>query len=181
MSGYPPIWTIETKSTGDIAVAGILESLPTIATGTEVSILVRVETIATAGSTGETGGTFGTSSGFTYGGSGGALYGSLENSEPAAALEPYAELAGRVATGVDIDGKPYYREQLPSSASIDSLLLGVKPPQGSSEAGFWGVLTGASDESPRSFAIRKFDLSVFMLGQYGDYADRADVEATHKK
>lgn len=85
------------------------------------------------------------------------------------------EYAGTAKWGVDLFGKPWVRERVPSDAPVDSHIIKLEPDE-VNVPGLWCLVIGGEDLTtvPGSNAIR-FD--VVVLAQASTYADRAALEA----
>lgn len=91
-------------------------------------------------------------------------------------LVHYLDYAGQSARFIADDGTPWFRELQTGS----SLLVGFESTL-SSTNGFWGLIVGGSNLTELSGVDLNLELSVFYLGEYGDYADHTAVRNNHEK
>lgn len=82
-----------------------------------------------------------------------------------------------VKTGISYHGVPYYREDVPNRASIDTFVVDVVPGSGVDLDGFWGVVTGGEDTRSTSGVVRRLRLDAFILAKYSEYDSKSDVQA----
>lgn len=93
-------------------------------------------------------------------------------------LQSYIEFAGTAATGIALDGTPWYREL----HGGNGLAMGVSPTDSiATVPGFWGVLVGAEEASPVPPAYLVLELEFFYLAEIGDHADLAEVESAYEQ
>lgn len=93
-------------------------------------------------------------------------------------LRAYSEYAGSMTTARGIDGKPYFTERIPASAPVDSLVLDFVP--GSDYEAFptvWGIVRDVTDETRFVQDVARLEVSIVVLGDGADYADRAAVKS----
>lgn len=171
------VWRIETAGTADIFADALLDEMPEYRRGESRSFTFSFRTDRYTTSSG----------GFRYGAAqwGTATY-SGTTATGSGALARYVtarellEYAGAVATGTDIDSVPYYREQLPTRATIDSALVGLVPSADLRATpdvrGVWGVVVGGEDGSREALSSFELTLEVFILAEYDDYNGREAVE-----
>lgn len=96
----------------------------------------------------------------------------------ASTFQDYAFAAGDVATGLDIDGQPFYREQLPVLADVSSIVMGLEPP--ADARGIWGVLLEAANQSTGSLTDAVYDSTFFVLSRYAAHSTHSDAVATYQ-
>jgi hypothetical protein len=168
-------WRIETAMSDDILVDALLDEIPEYRRGETRSFTLSFRTERYTYPSG----------GFRYGNEvwGNAVYdegsgsGSLNRYT---AARQYLDYAGSVATGTDVDNVPWYREQQPPRATVDSPLVALVPsPELRATAeiqGVWGVIVDGADESLPALSSFELTFEVFVLAEYADYADRAAVE-----
>lgn len=85
--------------------------------------------------------------------------------------------SGVVRRGTTDRGVPWFRERLPSGASISSLVVQVTS---SNTSGYdvWAIVVGGTDRSREvqdGATHYVVDLDLFVLADAGDYADRSGV------
>ncbi|GGL55191.1 hypothetical protein [Halocalculus aciditolerans] len=85
-----------------------------------------------------------------------------------------------VRTWVSDGGDPSYRERVPAGASFDTFVVAVDPGADVEAEGFWGVVTGGSDDSRPPASERTLSLDVFVLAPLDEYADDEAVETAFK-
>jgi hypothetical protein len=94
-------------------------------------------------------------------------------------LQEYADYAGAYAPFELKTGDFRYREQIPSDADVNSILVGVEPNAelaSSDVTGVWGVVDSGSDERPLSLTNDEYAIDVFVLAKFDEYADHATAE-----
>lgn len=107
------------------------------------------------------------------------------------ALRDYARYAeGHVDTGTGDNGRPWYRENLPSQAQVSSIVVAVEPgadirsTYGNIIRGVWCAVTDATDPNRLPEAL-DFEFELFVLGYVDSdgtssdpdfYASRSEVE-----
>lgn len=82
-----------------------------------------------------------------------------------------------VKTGISYHGVPYYREDVPSRASISTFVVDVVTGSGVGLESFWGVIVGGEDTRPTAGEMRRLRLDVFVLAKHSEYDTKADVQA----
>ena len=95
-----------------------------------------------------------------------------------AELREYLDFADAAAYGTSITSVPYFREQLPSAAPVDSLVLKIVPSadlRGETVDGVWGLVVGGSDDRLPSLTRPRLTLNVFVLAEASEYADHTAV------
>jgi hypothetical protein len=102
---------------------------------------------------------------------------------PRDALNELGEWAGSYATLETIQNVVRYRSQLPPEAGIESLAVGVEPPDGLQDrnvVGAWGLIDAVEDQRGRTFATNRYRITVRVLAPYPAYQDIDDLEADLK-
>lgn len=95
-------------------------------------------------------------------------------------VQDYIEYAGSYSTISSLNGKVYYRENVPDLADVDSIVLGIEPNTDINSKdvfGIWGILDSATDNRPRALTTNQMGLNVFVLAQYSDFADHTALES----
>lgn len=172
-------------STKPILIDGVEGDLPDYTRGEEItvefllwdSLLDRNDGSATALS----GGTFGGAGGMTYGGAGGGTYGVNEAPESFTDrykdLREYGDYAGAAAHGSSANHTPWYREQLPPGAPVDTIVVQVTPGPGIETAnGFWGLILETTDNTALMENYARITFRFKMLAEASEYATHSDIE-----
>jgi hypothetical protein len=171
------VWRIETAGSVDIIADALLDEMPEYRRGESRSFTFSFR--SDRYTTGDGGFQYGDAQWGTETYSGGSSGDSGALTRYVAARE-LLEYAGAAATGTDIESVPYYREQLPARASIDSALVALVPSAGLQATpdvrGVWGVVVGGEDGSRAALSSFEVTLEVFILAEYGDYDGRQAVE-----
>lgn len=74
----------------------------------------------------------------------------------------------------------FYDEEIPSSLSIDSLVLGFEPNDELSNQdvfGLWAIVDSGDDTRNRALTNDLMDLGLTVLAEYSDYADHSALES----
>jgi hypothetical protein len=83
-----------------------------------------------------------------------------------------------VRYGLSDRGEPWYRERLPPTAPVDSLVVPIDAPADIQEdRSLWAILVDGEDVSNPLGSSRRIDLTLFVLAERSEYADRSAVEA----
>lgn len=80
-----------------------------------------------------------------------------------------------VRTGRTDDGIPWYRERVPTQASISTFLVDVDLGQRVQDiqlVPFWGVVLGGEDNSDANREQLQYNLDLFILAKLSEYADK---------
>lgn len=81
-----------------------------------------------------------------------------------------------VRYGTTDRGKPWFRERVPTDASVDSLVVSVDAPDDVQEdRSMWAIVLSGVDQSSVLSTSRRVDLTLFVLAELDEYADRAAV------
>jgi hypothetical protein len=102
---------------------------------------------------------------------------------PRDALNELGEWAGSYATLETVDNVVRYRSQLPPEAGIESLLVGVEPPddlQDRNVVGAWGLVDAVEDQRGTTFSTNRYRLTIRVLAPYPAFQDIEDVETDLK-
>lgn len=103
----------------------------------------------------------------------------LQSSSDLSTLLQYGEWGGKYSTNRMIDGTLKYVERIPSSASIDSIVLGIEPSTSLQSAdinGAWGLIDNVSDIREAPLGTNRINISLTVLAEYTDYADHTAIE-----
>jgi len=181
MSRVP--WTVRTERRGRIEVDA-LDEWPSHQRGETFTtqLYIYAERGAAVGGLspgadlgGTDGGTFGTTGGFTFPG--------VEDSDQRAIryrrLRQFADFAGAFATGETAVNQPWFREQLPAEAPVDSLVVGLEPPAdlGRDHPGVWALVQSVTDQTPPSESRYILEFELVTLAELTEYTDHAAVKA----
>lgn len=94
-------------------------------------------------------------------------------------LQDYLDYADAAAYGTGINHRPWYHEQLPADATVGSLVVGIEPTQDLDDrgvTGVWGLITGGDDRRNSTLTNWLIELELFVLAEYGDFADHNDID-----
>jgi len=94
-------------------------------------------------------------------------------------LQQYADHAGDFTSVTTLNNVEKFREQLPSTASVDSILLGIEPSQDLQESGIvgkWGLVTAGSDERNSALTNNQYQIEIRIVAEYSEFADHSAVE-----
>lgn len=165
-------------SIADIDVDFVADPSPqTVTRGTEVTLpLLFADSVVV---TSENGGASQYSTGYSF---------EYESTlaEPSASLAAYRELrefltyAGdeTVRRGTTDRGVPWFRQRLPDSSPVESLVVDVAAPDSHPEPrDFWGIVVGGEDISVATADYRQLELTLFVLAERSAFDDREAVEA----
>lgn len=100
-------------------------------------------------------------------------------SGPFDTFRQYGDFAGSFVTNRMLDGTVKYRDQIPTSADVDSLVLGIEPSQELKNAGLigvWGIVNSVSDERNVALSNKFYGLEMTVLAEFDEYSDHADME-----
>jgi hypothetical protein len=144
-------WNIETDDYGTLTASGVLGStLPTIGVGDEITLT------------------------FFFG----QELADHESSYDVLTTVGRRTNGSTIDTGLDIRGKPWYREKLHPEAPFSSTLVKIVP---ATDVGnvqsWWAVITDTTDQTKFVGAGEKIEVSLFVLAQGSTYNTRSDVEA----
>jgi len=95
-------------------------------------------------------------------------------------LLEYDPHAGSFSTTGSLPNTQHYREFLPSSASINTLVVGLEPNTELSNAGItgvWGLISAVTDNRTPATTNPSVELEIQVLADYTDYADIVSVES----
>lgn len=181
-------WTVQTKNNGVIIADAMLGELPSYTRGdrTTVTLLFDGSTFGARSATGFTFGNDpvtnngGTDTAATWGGANGATYGGVvdDETERYRQLRDFGDYAGAAATGTSQTHVPWYREQLPSSAPVDSEVVALEPAPAIADTvpGFWGLIVDVTDETRPTLTGHTLALELVVLAERGEYADHTALE-----
>lgn len=93
------------------------------------------------------------------------------------ALRRYLEFVDAVTTVQAVDGQAYFREQLPTQASVDTQFVSVRPPAAVDVEPFYAVVSGGTVPKSSPSVRRRIELELTYLAPASDYAD-ADAAKT---
>jgi hypothetical protein len=95
-------------------------------------------------------------------------------------IEPYAEFAGNFTITETQAKTQNYVDRTPSSASIDSLLLGIEALTDLSNQeinGYWGLVSNVTDFRNQALSNGpRIRIKIQVLAEYSDFTDHTDVQ-----
>lgn len=185
-----PTWTVETKTNGTVTADAITSDWPTLTRGEQQTVRFWFDnpdgngelvvedgetTTVPAGSTEtvrhvrvEDGGTF-------------TVDGTLNVTEGGLfTLRKYLDWADAAGYGQGVNNVPWFRNQLPTGAGVESLVLGMKPNsdlRDRSVNGLWGLVTGGRDARNNTLTNWQLELTCFVLADWDAYDSHAAVES----
>jgi len=95
-------------------------------------------------------------------------------------LRSLADYAGQYAPIPSVNGVQNYLSQLPSRATVNSLLVGIEPDsdlQNQGINGVWGLVDRGADERNQPLSNHAYTLEVRVLSEYSEYADHNAVQS----
>lgn len=171
--GDPPIW-----------VDGVDGNMPEYRRGKEIDLTFLLWDSTLNGRTvpNNSGGTLSGAGGFTWGGAGGATYGSTPSNPDYKTrynrLRKYGEYAGAAAHGTSANHRPWYREQLPPSAPVDSIVVAIEPGQAIEDTpAFWALLTDITDDTDLMQNYARVTFRAVMLAEVSEYPTKSGLES----
>lgn len=105
------------------------------------------------------------------------------SSGPRDVLNELGEWAGSFATLETINNVLRYRSQLPPEAGIESLVVGIEPPeslQDKNVVGAWGLIDSIQDQRDATLSTNRYRITIRVLAPFGAYPAITDVEDTLK-
>jgi len=90
-------------------------------------------------------------------------------------LEQYADHAGAFSSLTTLNNTQKFREQIPTDADVNSILLGIEPSQTLKDRGIngiWGLVTNGTDERTSALTNNQYTIELQVLAEYADYSDR---------
>lgn len=148
----------------------LTNELPTLTRGTEQTLQLWFEPseVDTADSYGE--------SRYGHASYGGSVGGGHVNRHQA--VLDYLEFANRatLTTPLSDTGIPHFRESLPSSAAVSSLVVEIVPSDEISRAtGVWALVVGGQDTTPPGHSALRLELDIHILADHAEYASEQAV------
>lgn len=95
-------------------------------------------------------------------------------------LQDFLDYSDAAAYGTSQNHRPWYREQLPADATVASIVLGIEPTQDLKDRGItgvWGIVVSGSDLRNSTLTNWQIDLELFVLSEFSEYSDHADIES----
>lgn len=95
-------------------------------------------------------------------------------------MQDYADHAGAFATNVTLNNTQKYREQIPTDADVDSIMIGLEPSDNLKSRGvngIWGLVTGGSDLRTPALTNPIYSVDIQILAEFSDYDNHAAVES----
>jgi len=96
-----------------------------------------------------------------------------------AEIEIYSTYAGKFNVSETLASQQRYSENIPSSAEIDTLLVGVEPKGSLTDEtlnGYWGLIENVTDERVRALSNNEVEIQIRVLAPYDEYANHTAVE-----
>lgn len=93
-------------------------------------------------------------------------------------VEEFAQWAGSFTTMEMLDNTVKFRDQLPSSATIDSCVLGINPSSdldNDNIVGVWGLVESIDNQRNQPLTTNRYQFSLTVLAPYSEYADHTAV------
>jgi len=94
-------------------------------------------------------------------------------------LAQYGDYAGQSVVERTINHVPWFVEQLPSDARVDSIVMGFEPSQTLKDRnvrGLWGILEGFTDERNSPLTNHQVEYQISVLDEFAEYADVSAVK-----
>lgn len=94
-------------------------------------------------------------------------------------LYQYSEWAGSFARFESLNSIEKYRNQLPTSEPVDSLVFGIDPSSdldGKDITGIWGLVNSLTDLRDNPLTTNRLRIELIVLAEYSDYVSHADLE-----
>jgi len=91
----------------------------------------------------------------------------------------YLDFADAADYGLTEANVPWYREQLPARADVESLVVQLEPSTELSSydvPGFWGLVTGGDDSRETTLSQERLVLELVVLADADQYTDHTDIE-----
>jgi hypothetical protein len=91
----------------------------------------------------------------------------------------FLDFADAADYGLTEANVPWYREQLPARADVDSLVVQLDPSTELSSydvPGFWGLVTGGDDSRESTLSQERLVLELFVLAAADQYTDHTAIE-----
>ena len=93
-------------------------------------------------------------------------------------LREYGDFAGSMNVNRSANGIPHYTERVPASAPVDTLVLDFVPGADvDATPGFWAIVRSVDDPTRYPQDTARLNMSVTVLAELGEYADRTALEA----
>jgi len=101
------------------------------------------------------------------------------STNPATELLKYGRHAGSYSLTETLNNTQRYKERLPSSPNINSLVVGLEPAtdlQKRSVRGKWGLISNVTDNRTRPFTNPVVSLEIDILADYAEYSDVTAIQ-----
>jgi hypothetical protein len=95
-------------------------------------------------------------------------------------LSEFVEWAGNYTTQTMLNGVRKYREQIPDTIGIDTLVVGVTPSeelQANDVVGVWGLIDQISNQRNQPLTTDRYQVDVTVLAPLDEYNSVTDVES----
>lgn len=96
-----------------------------------------------------------------------------------AEIEVYSTYAGKFNVSETLASQQRYSENVPPSADIETLLVGIEPRGSLTDEtlnGYWGLIENVTDSRNRALSNNEVELSITVLAPYEEYDDHTAVE-----
>lgn len=93
-------------------------------------------------------------------------------------IQNLADFAGGFAAQTLLDSTRKFREQIPSTADVDSILVGIEPSdmlKNKDVTGIWGLVDSGTDVRNPALNTNTFELEIFVVAEYSEYSDHTAV------
>lgn len=93
-------------------------------------------------------------------------------------LIDYSQHAGSFSTTTSLNNTVRFREQFPSDAAINSLVVGIEPStdlQNRNISGVWGLINGIQDDRNSALSNNRYIVDVTILSEFADYDSTTEV------
>lgn len=94
-------------------------------------------------------------------------------------VQDLADYAGSYAEQTTLNGTVKFRNQIPSNADVNSLVVGVEPSaniQDNDVDGFWGIVDRGSDTRNTALSDGQYQLQLTVLAELAEYNDHTAIE-----
>lgn len=94
-------------------------------------------------------------------------------------VEPYSTYSGKFSINETLGSQQPYNELIPSSATIDTLLIGIEPTadlKNKTIEGYWGLIENITDNRNRPLSNSAVEIQIRVLAPYDEYADHSAVQ-----
>lgn len=96
-----------------------------------------------------------------------------------ARVRNYGDHAGSFATITTLDNTQKYSEQLPSDASVDTIVWGIRPNgelTNENIDGIWGIIESFDDQRGPALNTVRYQVELRILAEFNEYSDHSALE-----